>query len=600
MEHSALPASKVGEAGEGRDLEQLLGPVRRGWKIVLLVGLLVAAATYFYYHRKLPTYTASTKVFLQASPVQSALGRGAPPTDPERAAANQAQLTLTPAVAQLAARKLDYHGDPVSLLGSVAAIPDPSSDFLAITATAGDPQRAADVANAFASGLVRLGTGRVRKEAETASAAIRRRLERLAPTPDNKGVRHDLQSQLKRLAVLETVPPQAARQVVPAVPPSMANGSPLRNAIFAGTLGLILGALLVYGLEAVRRRLPSSHAEEAYGLPLLAAVPFNRSAAAETQRGPALPAPMAEPARTLRTALNHGGSESPPRTILIASAIQGEGKSLVTKSLALGFFQGGARTLVIDGDLRKPSMHGFFDVEPEPGLSDVLRSGGPLAQSVRPILLDGGLESAREEPTLRVEADPAAAESTDEPQPWRSAEFDVLSADEVEELKRAAVSPQNKNPKTRWSLSKARPGHPGRGTAKAGSRNGATRAGSSVDHLGALDLLPCGSRVPDPAALLGAPGMKRLLSEAADSYDVVLVDSSPLLAVSDAIPLARAVDGVILVTRSDYTTRDAAEGLRRTLERLPDVAVVGLVANGVRDLDHSAQHRYRYPDAPSR
>jgi Mrp family chromosome partitioning ATPase len=307
---------------------------------------------------------------------------------------------------------------------------------------------------------------------------------------------------------------------------------------------------------------------------------------------------MAEPTRTLRTALNHGGSESPPRTILIASAIQGEGKSLVTKSLALGFFQGGARTLVIDGDLRKPSMHAFFGVEPEPGLSDVLRSGGPLEQCVRPILLDGGIASAREEPALAVEANPAAVERRDEAQPaWRSAEFDVLSAEDIEELARAAASPQDKTRRTRRSRRKARPGDPAPGGAKAGSRNGATHAGSSVDHLGALDLLPCGSRVRDPAALLGTPAMRRLLSEAADSYDVVLVDSSPLLAVSDAVPLARAVDGVILVTRSDYTTRDAAEGLRRTLERLPDVAVVGLVANGVRDLDHRAQHRYRYPDA---
>jgi Mrp family chromosome partitioning ATPase len=88
--------------------------------------------------------------------------------------------------------------------------------------------------------------------------------------------------------------------------------------------------------------------------------------------------------------------------------------------------------------------------------------------------------------------------------------------------------------------------------------------------------------------------MTRVLSEAANSYDVVLVDSSPLLTVSDAIPLARAVDGVIVVTRSDYTTIDAAESLRQALERLPDVTVIGLVANGVRDSEYPTQYRYRY------
>jgi len=88
--------------------------------------------------------------------------------------------------------------------------------------------------------------------------------------------------------------------------------------------------------------------------------------------------------------------------------------------------------------------------------------------------------------------------------------------------------------------------------------------------------------------------MKRVLAEAANSYDVVLVDSSPLLAVSDGIPLARAVDAVIVVTRSGYTTIDAARGLRRALERLPDATVIGLVANGVRDSEYPPQYRYHY------
>ena len=560
MDNSLLSSSSDAQAGDGRDLKTLLEPLRRGWKIVLLVALLISGATFVYYHRKPPTYTATTSVLLQPSALQSALGRVGPPTDPERAAANQARLTLTPAVAQLAARKLDYKRDPLSLLGLVEASPDPKSDFLTIKATAADPHRAADVANAFAAGLVDLGSGGLRQQAQETSAAIERRLKQLSPTPQNKSVRRDLQRQLKRITVIETVPPRAASQVAPAVPPRTANGSPARNALFAGVLGLILGALLVYGLDGLRRRLPSSHAEDAYALPVLAALPFDRRAAAQTQRGPGLPAPMAEPARTLRTALTHGGSEAPPRTILIASAIQGEGKSIVTKSLALGFFQGGARTLVIDADLRKPSMHRFFDVEAEPGLSDLLRSGGPLEQSVRPILLGGEDESAWLTPAVEVEAHPEGAE-------------DRKNTQETTD--------------DRWYTYDS-------GTAKAESGNGATRAGSSADQLGALDLLPGGRPAPDPGALLGTPGMKRVLSEAANAYDVVLVDSSPLLAVSDAIPLARAVDTVIVVTRSDYTTTDAAEGLRRALERLPDATVIGLVANGVRNSEYPPQYRYRF------
>jgi polysaccharide biosynthesis transport protein len=527
----------MGDPAEGRELNQLFEPLLRRWKIVMLVALLISAATYVYYHREAPSYTATTSVLLQGSSLQSVRGPATPPGDPARTSENQAHLTMTPAVAQLAARRLDHKGDPLDLLALVEAIPDPDSDILTIEATAADPQRAADVANAFARALVQLGTARLRKEAEKASAAIEHRLEQLAPTRENKDVRRNLQSQLKRSTVIETVPPREARQVASAVPPPTASSPrPARNAIFAGALGLILGALLVYGLEGLRRRLPSSHAEEAYALPLLAAVPLDRPAATEARHGAGLPASLTEPARTLRTALNHGASNGRPRTILITSAIQGEGKSIVTKSLALGFFQGGARTLVIDGDLRRSSMHEFFDVDPEPGLSDVLRTGSPLEKSVRPIA--GDMEFARETTTISVDA---------------------------------AAEPRPNS-----------------------SRNGATRTGSPVDWHAAVDLLPGGSRTSDPAALLGTAGMTRVLSEAANSYDVVLVDSPPLLAVSDAIPLARAVDGVIVVTRSDYTTIDAAQSLRQALERLPDVTLIGLVANGLRDSEYPTRYRYRY------
>jgi len=83
-----------------------------------------------------------------------------------------------------------------------------------------------------------------------------------------------------------------------------------------------------------------------------------------------------------------------------------------------------------------------------------------------------------------------------------------------------------------------------------------------------------------------------VLAEAKTSYDVVVIDSSPLLVVSDAIPLAAAVDGVIAVSRSNLTTRDDAQRFSRALDRLRDVEVLGLVLNGVR-----GTHASRYPYA---
>lgn len=578
MENFVSPSSTTGDAAEGHgELQRFFEPVVRHWKLVVVIALLISAATDVYYRQQTPTYTASTSVFLQPSSLESALNPGTPAGDPSRAAENQAHLAVTPAVAQSAATQLDYHGDPRALLALVSAIPDPNSDFLTITATSPDPQEAANVANAFAQGLIQRGTGRLRSEAARVDASITNRLTELAPTPENKLLRRNLLDQLQRAKLIETVPPEGAYQVNRATPPAAAAGpSPLRNAFFAGILGLILGALSVHGLERLQRRLPTSSAEEAYGLPLLTTVPFSGEAASEAHGGPGLPAPMIEPVRTIRTALEHGAGAGPrPRTILVTSAIQGEGKSMLTKCLALGFYQGGRRVLVIDADLRRPSLAGFFDVAPEPGLSDVLRSGRPLAECVTPTILEEETASAVKADAIPFEPDPLAGEP--------------IAASGTGSVSGTRSAPQQ-------SPSKTRSGKRRQGSAKGRSQNGAKRAGSVAEGLPVVNLLPGGSQPPDPGALLGTAGMTQLLSEAAASYDVVLIDSAPVLAVSDAIPLATAVDGVIVVTRSDYTPRDAAGGLRRMLERLPDVNVLGLVANCVPDSECPPQYRYQYAD----
>jgi Mrp family chromosome partitioning ATPase len=61
----------------------------------------------------------------------------------------------------------------------------------------------------------------------------------------------------------------------------------------------------------------------------------------------------------------------------------------------------------------------------------------------------------------------------------------------------------------------------------------------------------------------------------------VIVDTAPMLAVSDAVPLLAAVDGVLLVGRIGHTTRDAVERLVELVRRVPDVHVLGAVANDV-------------------
>ncbi|MBL8794036.1 MAG: CpsD/CapB family tyrosine-protein kinase, partial [Planctomycetia bacterium] len=103
-----------------------------------------------------------------------------------------------------------------------------------------------------------------------------------------------------------------------------------------------------------------------------------------------------------------------------------------------------------------------------------------------------------------------------------------------------------------------------------------------------LTLLPCGPHPPNPAELLTHPRFKELLDALREEYDFVLIDTPPLLAVSDPSVVAPRADGVILVVRVSKNGRPSAERARDILQSL-GVRVLGVVVNGV-----GAQRGYGY------
>ncbi len=112
---------------------------------------------------------------------------------------------------------------------------------------------------------------------------------------------------------------------------------------------------------------------------------------------------------------------------------------------------------------------------------------------------------------------------------------------------------------------------PGRQTVGVAERNGG--------GPGELFVLTSGQPTANPPAVLASNRLRELLDELADSHDVVLIDSPPILAVSDAIPLLTAVDGTIVVARLDLSTRGAAQRVMELIRRAPGAEVLGVVAN---------------------
>lgn len=110
-----------------------------------------------------------------------------------------------------------------------------------------------------------------------------------------------------------------------------------------------------------------------------------------------------------------------------------------------------------------------------------------------------------------------------------------------------------------------------------------------------LYLLPCGPQPPNPAELLLTNRFNEVLSELSSRYDFVLLDSPPILAVTDAVVLARRSDGIILVAQADKTTVDDVKHCARALSDV-NANVIGIVLNNI-DLTRRKyyyQYAYRY------
>jgi capsular exopolysaccharide synthesis family protein len=157
------------------------------------------------------------------------------------------------------------------------------------------------------------------------------------------------------------------------------------------TVALIMGCLaafaLVFGFEQLDNRVKSPEEIQArFGLPFLGLVPSvnGRKGLSESALlGEDVPAGFAEAIKAVRTAVVFSSPDDQNRTIMVTSTAPHEGKTLVASNLAVALAQAGQRTLVIDGDLRRPRMHKVFGQEQEPGLSNMLVGDGEIRGGVR-------------------------------------------------------------------------------------------------------------------------------------------------------------------------------------------------------------------------
>lgn len=291
---------------------------------------------------------------------------------------------------------------------------------------------------------------------------------------------------------------QIAQEALPPSVPSSPKTS--RNTALGILLGLLIGLGLAFVLERLSRRIGGpDDLEEIYHSPLLGVVPDSSALARIGRKGAnasqTLPQVEAEAFNLIRAHLRFFNVDRDLRTVVIASASPGDGKSTIARHLAEAAARMGSHVLLLETDLRQPTLAQQLGVRPAPGLTDVL---------IDAVSFEAAIQS------IAVEA-PASS---------------------------------------------------------GGGRKG-------------LDVLVSGVAAPNPGELMESYAMGTLLARAKTTYDLVVVDTPPLTAVSDAFPLLTRVDGVVIVGWVARSRRDLAERLHQVLAS-SGAPVLGVVANGVK------------------
>jgi Mrp family chromosome partitioning ATPase/capsular polysaccharide biosynthesis protein len=502
-------------------VQDYLRVLRRYALLIVLVAAVGAAAGLADAARQTPVYEATSAIALQ-DPAQDlgivGLGSGSVETPGQLAAVNSENAT-SPAVMAAAQRALKSPFSAADLAGAISTSVDTTSGQLLISAQASTADFAARLANAVARAVVARDNAQARSQFTALAATIQHRIAKLSAPGAAGGPQLSFyEDELPRLQTLASFARSAQLTSLAQPPGSPSSPDTTRSVMLGLVLGLLLGIVVAFIRDSTDRRLRSlPDIRNMFELPVLGHVrngSMGRVVLGASASGDDDPVDH-EAFRILRRNLEFLDREHSPKLILVTSGVPEEGKTTVASSLALAMASMHRRTLLVDCDLRKPTLAKRLDVQPRPGLTDYLTG------------------DARPE--------------------------DILTTIEL-----------------------AHRGPDRASTNGHGPTSGAERPRPLV-------FIPAGSPSRRSAELLGSPRFHEFLREVSDSYDVVVLDSSPLLPVSDTRELLPLVDAVVLCARASQTTREQATAVRTALAHFPE-RPTGLVVTGVspRDPEYAA------------
>jgi capsular exopolysaccharide synthesis family protein len=484
-------------------IEQFLGVLRRRMGWVLLCVVLVAGAAYGFSKHQTKKYTATASlVFNNSQSNQQAAGLEAVNGGGSQVSQQNTNLKLVQLgdMATMTASRLGQGLTEEKVRADLAVSAQGESDVVNVSATATSPRLAASIANTYTRQFVTEQQNANHAYYASALRLVEKQLKVLSSRQKLSPSGIALAGRAQSLGVLAELRNGNVEIAQPAlIPTSPSSPKVSRNTALGGVLGLLLGLGIAFLLERLDRRIREPKDLEAvYGLPLLGVVPesaaLSRSGRSDGGARADLPSGETEAFHLIRAHMRYFNVDRELRTLMVVSAAPGDGKTTIARNLAAAAAKMGSRVLLLEADLRRPTVAQQLGIQAGKGLSDVL---------IGAVSLTGATQTL---------------------------DLDSLSGD--------------------------------------GSKT------HSFDVLVAGAALP-----PNPAELIESHSMESLLAQARATYDLIVIDTPPLTAVSDAFPLLKKVDGVVIVGRVGRNRRDIAERLHETLAGA-GAPLLGVIANG--------------------
>ena len=201
----------------------------------------------------------------------------------------------------------------------------------------------------------------------------------------------DYDTQLQQVEIRLKATPITARVLDSAIVPS----GPIRPKKAQGIalsmlIGLVLGVGVAFLQEFLDDRVNTSEeVERLTALPTLGVVPIIAEERGRLISGQDGLSPITESYRSLRTAIHFMSVDSPLRSLLVTSGHSGEGKSVTSVNLAMAMAMEGRKVILVDADLRRPSLHRMLDLSDSPGLSSLLAGQATLDEALQDTHVEG-------------------------------------------------------------------------------------------------------------------------------------------------------------------------------------------------------------------